>query len=63
DKTFLFTRMAFDEGVFINPVVSPAVPPEDTLVRFSLMASHTREQVDTALDKLGKCARRLGIIK
>ena len=63
DKTFLFTRMAFDEGVFINPVVSPAVPPEDTLVRFSLMASHTKDQVDTALDKLGKCARRLGIIK
>ncbi|MBQ6086695.1 MAG: aminotransferase class I/II-fold pyridoxal phosphate-dependent enzyme [Bacteroidales bacterium] len=63
DKTFLFTRMAFDEGVFINPVVSPAVPPEDTLVRFSLMASHTKDQVDFALDKLGKCAKRLGIIK
>ena len=63
DKTFMFTRMAFDEGVFINPVVSPAVPPEDTLVRFSLMASHTKDQVDFALDKLGKCAKRLGIIK
>lgn len=63
DKTFLFTKMAFDEGVFINPVVSPAVPPEDTLVRFSLMATNTKEQIDFALDKLGKCARQLGIIK
>lgn len=55
--------MAFDEGVFINPVVSPAVPPEDTLIRFSLMATNTKEQIDFALDKLGKCARELGIIK
>ena len=63
DKTYMFTKMAFDEGVFINPVVSPAVPPEDTLIRFSLMATNTKEQVDFALDKLAKCARQLGIIK
>lgn len=63
DKTYMFTKMVFDEGVFINPVVSPAVPPEDTLIRFSLMATNTKEQVDFALDKLGSCARKLGIIK
>lgn len=63
DKTFMFTKMCFDEGVFINPVVSPAVPPEDTLVRFSLMATNTKEQIDFAFDKLSKCARELGIIK
>ena len=63
DKTFLFTKMAFDEGVFINPVVSPAVPSQDTLVRFSLMATNTKEQIDFALDKLSKCAKQLGIIK
>lgn len=63
DKTFLFTKMCFDEGIFINPVVSPAVAPEDTLVRFSLMATNTKEQIDYALEKLGACARELGIIK
>ncbi|MBQ0029750.1 MAG: pyridoxal phosphate-dependent aminotransferase family protein [Paludibacteraceae bacterium] len=63
DKTFLFTKMAFDRGVFINPVVSPAVPPEDTLVRFSLMATNTKQQIDTALEVLGGCAKELGIIK
>ncbi|MCQ2195094.1 MAG: pyridoxal phosphate-dependent aminotransferase family protein [Paludibacteraceae bacterium] len=62
-KTFLLTTMLFEEGVFINPVVSPAVPSEDTLVRFSLMATHTKEQVATALEKIGKCARKLGIIQ
>lgn len=63
EKTFLMTKMLFDDGVFINPVVSPAVPTEDTLVRFSLMATHTKEQVEVALDKIGACARRLGIIR
>ncbi len=63
DKTFQFTKMAFEEGIFINPVVSPAVPPEDTLIRFSLMAINTKEQIDIALDKLAKCGRALGIIK
>lgn len=63
DKTFLFTKMCFDEGVFINPVVSPAVAPTDTLVRFSLMATNTKEQIDYALEKLSKCARELEIIK
>lgn len=62
DKTFTLTTMLFNEGVFINPVVSPAVPPSDTLVRFSLMATHTQEQVEIALDKIGKCAKKLGII-
>lgn len=63
DKTFLVTRMVFDEGVFINPVVPPACSPNDTLIRFSLMATHTKEQVDTAIDKLYKCFKKLEIIK
>ena len=62
DKTFMFTKMLFDEGIFVNPVVSPAVPSNDTLIRFSLMATHTKEQVAFALDKMEKCARQLGII-
>ncbi|MCX6247694.1 MAG: pyridoxal phosphate-dependent aminotransferase family protein [Bacteroidetes bacterium] len=61
-KTLKLTRMLMDEGVFVNPVVSPAVSKDSTLIRFSLMATHTREQVDIALDKFNKCGKKLGII-
>ena len=49
EKTFLVTKMLFDEGVFVNPVIPPACSPEDTLIRFSLMATHSKEQIDIAL--------------
>jgi 8-amino-7-oxononanoate synthase len=55
EKTFVVTRMAFDEGIFINPVIPPACAPQDTLVRVALMATHTKEQVDIAVEKLTKC--------
>ena len=55
--------MAFDEGIFINPVIPPACAPQDTLVRVALMATHTKEQVDYAVEKLTKCFKELGIIK
>ena len=61
DKTFMVTKMLFDEGVFVNPVVPPACSPNDTLIRFSLMATHTKEQVDIAIEKLVKCYKALGI--
>lgn len=61
EKTFLVTRMLFDEGIFVNPVVPPACAPNDTLIRFSLMATHTKEQVDYALDKMQKCFKALEI--
>ena len=63
DKTFIVTRRAFEEGVFINPVIPPACAPQDTLVRFALMATHTKEQVKTAVDKLLKVFKELEIIK
>lgn len=63
DKTFEVTKLAFDEGVFINPVIPPACAPHDTLVRFALMATHTKEQVDFAIEKLTKCFKQLDIIK
>ena len=63
DKTFLLTRMLLDEGVFVNPVVSPAVASDSTLIRFSLMATHTKEQVDFALNKIEKCFKALEVIK
>ena len=63
EKTFLSTKMAFDEGVFINPVIPPACAPQDTLLRFALMATHTKEQVDTAVEKLTKIFKTREIIK
>ena len=61
-KTLTITRKLLDEGVFVNPVVSPAVSKDDTLIRFSLMATHTKEQVDIALEKFEKLGKKLQII-
>ncbi len=63
EKTFTVTKMLLDEGVFVNPVISPAVAPDDTLIRISLMATHTTEQIDYAIDKIYKCFKRLEILK
>lgn len=56
------TKLLLDEGVFINPVVSPGVPKEDSLIRFSLMATHTYEQLDIAIEKIAKVATKLGVL-
>ena len=61
--TFAITRDLLEEGIFVNPVVSPAVAPTDTLIRFSLMATHTKEQLDIALEKIGKVFRKYNLIK
>lgn len=63
DKTFMATAMAFEAGVFINPVIPPACHPTDTLVRVALMADHTREQIDRAVAILKKVFQDLEIIK
>ena len=63
DKTFAVTKLAFDAGVFINPVIPPACAPQDTLVRYALMATHTKEQVDESVDALTQVFRQLDIIK
>jgi 8-amino-7-oxononanoate synthase len=63
DKTFVVVARAFEEGVFINPVIPPACGPQDTLVRFALMANHTNEQVDRAVAALKKVFVELGVIK
>lgn len=62
DKTFMVTKMLLDEGVFVNPVISPAVPPEDTLIRLAWMATHTLEHVDFAVEKTVKCFKKLGLL-
>lgn len=63
NKTFLVTKLAFDAGVFINPVIPPACAPQDTLVRFALMASHSKEQVEEGVQVLKKIFVEQGIIK
>ena len=63
EKTFVATARAYEEGVFINPVIPPACAPQDTLVRVALMATHTHEQVDRAVKALKKVFIELEIIK
>jgi 8-amino-7-oxononanoate synthase len=60
--TFKMWKRLADEGVFINPVVPPAVPPSDTMIRTSFMATHTRPQLEMALDKFKLVGKELGII-
>lgn len=62
NKTFAITRDLLNEGIFVNPVVSPAVAPQDTLIRFSMMATHTKDQVTTALEKIQKVFRAYDLI-
>lgn len=61
-KALWMTRMLLEDGIFANPVVYPAVPREDSLIRFSLMATHTMDQVQVALDKIKKVAKKLEIL-
>lgn len=61
-KALTLTQMLLAEGVFVNPVVSPAVPKEDCLIRYSLMATHTKKQVDISIDKISSAAKALGIL-
>jgi len=61
-KVFQMCMMLHEEGVFVNPVVPPGVPPGRSLIRVSCMATHTPEQMDFALDKFKKVGKALGII-
>ena len=59
---FAMWKMLDEEGVFINPVVPPAVPVDDTLIRTSFMATHTKEQLTMALEKFEKIGKKIGLI-
>ena len=63
ETTFIVTARAFDSGVFINPVIPPACAPQDTLVRFALMATHTEEQVERGVQILTKVFKEQKIVK
>jgi 7-keto-8-aminopelargonate synthetase-like enzyme len=56
------TRRLEEEGVFVNPVVSPAVPEGRAMIRTSYMATHTREHLDRALEALSSVGREMGLI-
>jgi 8-amino-7-oxononanoate synthase len=62
DQTFLVTRKLMAMGVFVNPVVSPAVLPQDSLLRFSLMATHTFAQIEEAVEKIARAFKQAGVI-
>ena len=59
-KTFQTTKFLFDEGVFVNPVIAPAVKSDCSLLRFSLMATHTKSQIDSAIEKMEKARKYIG---
>jgi 8-amino-7-oxononanoate synthase len=61
-KALKLTQILLAEGIFVNPVVSPAVPKEDCLIRYSLMATHTFDQVTESIEKITKAAKLLDII-
>ena len=61
NKTFMVTKILQEEGIFVNPVVSPAVPSDASLIRFSLMATHSFAQIEEAVEKLTKAASQLEI--
>lgn len=61
DKTFILTQQLLDNGVFVNPVITPAVAPEDSLLRFSLMATHTKEQIEEAVSKIYEISKAIGV--
>jgi 7-keto-8-aminopelargonate synthetase-like enzyme len=61
-KTFQLAKMLLNEGVFINPIAAPAVAKENSLIRFSLMATHSQEQIEEAIEKLYRISKSLDIL-
>jgi 8-amino-7-oxononanoate synthase len=61
DKTFMITNILSNNGIFVNPVVSPAVPSDASLIRFSLMATHTFAQIEEAVEKIASAAKEVQI--
>lgn len=61
-KVLMLTQMLLEEGVFINPVVAPAVSKDECMIRLSLMATHTKAQIDEGLEKIYRCAKKLDIV-
>jgi 7-keto-8-aminopelargonate synthetase-like enzyme len=62
-KTFIYWRRLFDAGVYVNPVITPAAPPGKELIRTSVIATHSRTQIDQALELFARIGRDLGIVQ
>lgn len=62
EETFAFWRQLFENGVFANPVVSPAVPPGQSLIRTSYMATHTDDDLDQVLDIFGRVGKSMNLV-
>ena len=62
-KTFMLTKMLLEQGIFVNPIVTPAVSNESSLIRYSLMATHSIEQIDESIDKITAIAKKLDILR
>jgi 8-amino-7-oxononanoate synthase len=60
--TFKMWRRLAEEGVFVNPIVPPAVPPNSCLIRCSFMATHTELQLEKALEKFKQIGKELAVI-
>jgi len=62
DDCFAFWKLMFDNGIFANPAISPAVPPGEAIIRTSYMATHTKAELEKVLDTFGKLGKQFGII-
>ncbi|RQV98126.1 aminotransferase class I/II-fold pyridoxal phosphate-dependent enzyme, partial [bacterium] len=62
EACFGFWKLLFENGIFANPAISPAVPPHEAIIRTSYMATHTEEELDKVLDIFGRLGKQFGII-
>ncbi len=62
DKTLLFWKALFEAGIYVNPIIPPAVPPNQSLLRTSYIATHTDAQLDRVLETFAQVGHKLGII-
>jgi len=62
DTTFAVWRLLHDDGIFVNPIIAPATPPDRALIRVSVMATHTQDQLTRALEAIERAVRKVGLL-
>jgi 8-amino-7-oxononanoate synthase len=63
ELTAIFWKMLWEEGIFTTPALPPSVPVDRSIIRTSVNADHTPEQVERLLEAFASIARRLGVIR